>query len=94
MGRSTEFYRNNEEGREKRLKYQRAYNKRADVRKRRNKTKRDRRKMIRLGHDVDGKDVAHTPNGLRVKSRSTNRGSKSDQPGDRRARATGRKRKK
>jgi len=94
MGRSTEFYRTSEEGRQKRLRYQRAYNKRADVRKRRNQSKRDRRKMIRLGHDVDGKDVAHTKNGLTVKSKRANRGSKSDSPGDRRARAKGRKVKK
>lgn len=50
--------------------------------------------MIRLGHDVDGKDVAHTKNGLTVKSKRANRGSKSDSPGDRRARAKGRKMKK
>lgn len=33
-----------------------------------------------------GKDLAHTKNGLRYKPSSVNRGSKSDMPGDRRAR--------
>ena len=33
-----------------------------------------------------GKDLAHTVKGLRYKSRSANRGSKSDTAGDRRAR--------
>ena len=33
-----------------------------------------------------GKDVAHTKNGTRLKDPSTNRGSKTDMPGDRRAR--------
>ena len=34
----------------------------------------------------DGKDVAHTKRGLVLKKESANRGSKTDSPGDRRAR--------
>ena len=33
-----------------------------------------------------GKDLSHTKNGLKYKTASVNRGSKSDMPGDRRAR--------
>jgi len=37
----------------------------------------------------DKKDISHTKNGARVKPRSVNRGSKSDMPGDRKARGKG-----
>lgn len=50
--------------------------------KKRAELKRARRKL------KPGKteDVSHTKNGMKVKPRSVNRGSKSDMPGDKRAR--------
>ena len=53
-----------------------------------------RREMVKQGKNVEGKDVAHTKNGFRLKDSSKNRGSKSDMPGDKRARGKGRKKKK
>lgn len=38
-----------------------------------------------------GKDVSHTGSGIRMKSPKSNRGSKTDTPGDKRARGKGRK---
>jgi hypothetical protein len=93
MGRSTAFYRKSAEGRAKRLAYQKEYDATEKAKKKRAENTRARRKMKARGADVEGKDVAHTKNGLRLKSPSANRGSKSDMPGDRRARAKGRKKK-
>lgn len=86
MGRSTKFYQENEEGRKKRLAYQKKYNATEKEKKRRAENNKARRKMKKQGKNLAGKDVAHTKNGLRVKSVKANRGSKSDMPGDRRAR--------
>lgn len=94
MGRSTQFYRDNPEARRKKNAYQKRYNAKPSARKRRAESNRARYRMKKNGVDVDGKDVAHTKNGFRVKSVKANRGSKSDSPGDRRARARGRKRRK
>ena len=44
--------------------------------------KRARRKL----KPPKDKDVSHTANGYRIKSKKANRGSRSDMPGDRRAR--------
>lgn len=58
----------------------------------RNKANRNARKkgIIKKG---DGNDMAHTKNGIVKKHRSVNRGSNSDQPGDKRARGKGQKKK-
>jgi hypothetical protein len=73
---------------EKKRAYQREYNKKPrEVAKRveLNKANRDNHSKgkSRVG---DGKDVAHTKRGLVLKKESVNRGSKTDSPGDRRAR--------
>lgn len=39
----------------------------------------------------DSNDMSHTKNGIIKKNRSVNRGSKSDMPGDKKARGTGQK---
>lgn len=54
---------------------------------------RARRKAMKNGtvKKGDGYDMAHTNNGIVKKKSSTNRGSKSDQPGDRKARGKGQK---
>ena len=63
------------------------------AKKKRAECNKNRRKAVRDGRAKkgDGKDVAHTKNGLRMKPASQNRGSKSDQPGDKRARGKGQK---
>jgi len=50
-----------------------------------------RRKAIKNGtvKKGDGLDMSHTKNGVVKKPRSVNRGSSSDQPGDRRSRGKG-----
>ena len=55
--------------------------------KKRAEHKRVRRKL----NPTKGEDVSNTKNGYRVKPKSVNRGSKSDMPGDRRARGRGSK---
>ena len=52
-----------------------------------------RRKALRNGTVTkgDNNDMAHTNNGIVKKTRKNNRGSKSDQPGDRKARGKGQK---
>lgn len=50
--------------------------------KKRAELKRARRKL----NPPKDKDVSHTANGYRIKSKKENRGSKSDMPGDKRAR--------
>jgi len=56
----------------------------------RNKANRKAKKQgtIKKG---DGYDMAHTKNGVRKKKASVNRGSKTDQPGDKKARGKGQK---
>jgi len=85
-GRTSEYYKTHPEARKKRLEYQAEYNKRADQLKKRielNKVNRDRGQY----GDGDGKDMSHKRNGRVVEeSASKNRGSRSNMPGDRRAR--------
>lgn len=66
----------------------------AKRKKKRSETAAERYKRTKRGENLKGKDIAHTKSGLRVKDSSANRGSKTDQPGDRRARGKGRKKKK
>ena len=82
MGKSQEYYDKNPEAREKKNKYNREYNKKTiKERTARNKARRD------LGlKKGDPRDASHTKNGLVAKHKSVNRGSKTDMPGDRRAR--------
>lgn len=66
---------------------------RPEIRKRKVEAARARRAAKRRGVNVEGKDMAHTSNGIRPKDSSANRGSTSDTAGDKRARAKGRKKK-
>lgn len=85
-GKTAQYYATNPEARKKRLEYQAEYNKRPDQLKKRielNKINRDRGQYA----DKDGKDMSHQKNGRVVEeSASKNRGSKSNTPGDIRAR--------
>jgi len=90
-GKTAKFYASNPEARKKRLEYQAEYNKRPEQLKKRmelNKINRDRGQYA----DKDGKDMSHKKNGRIVEeSASKNRGSKSNSPGDVRARGTKKK---
>ena len=85
-GRTSQYYKTHPEARAKRLEYQAEYNKRADQLKKRIELNRVNRERGQYG-DGDGKDMSHKRNGRIVEeSASKNRGSKSNMPGDRRAR--------
>lgn len=85
-GRTSEYYKTHPEARAKRLAYQAKYNQRPEQLEKRielNKVNRDRGQY----GDGDGKDMSHKRNGRIVEeSASKNRGSRSNMPGDRRAR--------
>ena len=90
-GKTSQYYATHPEARAKRLEYQAEYNKRADQLKKRielNKINRDRGQY----GDGDGKDMSHKKNGRVIEeSASKNRGSKSNAPGDVRARGSKKK---
>ncbi len=83
MKRTAKFYASHPESRAKHVAYQATYNKKPREVKKRVELNRANRKTN--GYH-DGKDLAHVGNKLVKKSPSKNRGSKSDQAGDRRAR--------
>lgn len=91
MGKTSDYYKSHPEARKKRLEYQEEYNKRPDQLRKRielNKINRDRGQYA----DHDGKDMSHKKNGRVIEeSASKNRGSKSNAPGDKRARGTKKK---
>lgn len=91
MGKTSDYYKSNPEARKKRLEYQADYNKKPEQLKKRielNKINRDRGQYA----DKDGKDMSHKKNGRVVEeSASKNRGSKSNAPGDVRARGSKKK---
>lgn len=85
-GRTSQYYKTHPEARVKRLEYQAEYNKRSDQLKKRIELNRVNRERGQYG-DGDGKDMSHKRNGRIVEeSASKNRGSRSNMPGDRRAR--------
>lgn len=86
MKQTAKYYATHPEARKKRLEYQAEYNKRADQLKKRIELNRVNRERGQYG-DGDGKDMSHKKNGRIVEeSASRNRGSRSNMPGDRRAR--------
>jgi hypothetical protein len=84
MGRSTEWYRNNPEGRAKKQAYDKKHNATASATKKRVESNRKRREAKAAGKDIKGKDYNHGTNSfISVKA---NRGAKSGTQGDRNAR--------
>lgn len=88
MGKSTEYYRTHPSARARKSEYDSEFEKSPEqVAKRVELNRANRRHDAAYGKATrQGKDLAHTASGLRYKSVSANRGSKDDQPGDRRAR--------
>lgn len=82
LSKSAIYYRKNKQAREKKKSYDTQYNKKTvGDRVARNKARR------KLGLKVgDPRDASHTKNGVVAKHMSKNRGSKTDMPGDKRAR--------
>jgi len=85
-GRTSEYYKSHPEARKKRLEYQADYNKKPEQLRKRIELNRVNRERGQYA-DKDGKDMSHKKNGRIVEeSASKNRGSRSNMPGDRRAR--------
>lgn len=88
MGYSTNYYRTHPKARRKHVAKSKEVNSRPEQKaKRRELGKANYRHDKIHGKECRrGKDLAHVGRCLRYKSRSANRGSKTDQPGDRRSR--------
>lgn len=91
--RTTRYYRSHPKARAKKARYDKKYGKRAGQRhKRAELNKHNREHDKRYGKaSRAGKDASHTSHGIVYKKSSVNRGSKTDMPGDRRARGKKRK---
>lgn len=85
---SAQYYRTHPEARERKKRYDSKFESSPSQ-------KAKRRELARHNSEHDkkfgaasrkGKDASHTSSGIRYKPMSVNRGSKSDMPGDRRAR--------
>lgn len=86
--RTAEYYHTHPKARKKKAEYDKEYNKKPEQREKRVELIQHNRE-----HDEKygkasrkGKDASHTSKGIVYKNSSANRGSKSDMPGDRRAR--------
>ncbi len=85
MKDTAKYYKENPEARKKKAAYDKKYNSRPDQKKKRAELNKINRERGTYGNG-DNKDASHTKSGVVMKHQSVNRGSKSDQPGDRRAR--------
>lgn len=86
---SAEYYKDSPKSLAKKRAYQKEYNKSPKQRAKRSELVQERRKRGIYGKG--GKDIGHTKNGIRLQDPSKNRGSKSNMPGDRRARGGGKR---
>lgn len=86
LGKTATYYKNNPEARKKKAKTDAKVNKQPEQLKKRVEANQARRVAKREGKNIKGKDASHTKNGIVFKDSSKNRGSKSDSPGDKRAR--------
>lgn len=86
-GKTAQYYATHPEARKKKYKYDKKYGQDPEQVDKRVELNREARKRGIYGkRKAMGKDLAHTKNGLVLKNSSKNRGSKSDMPGDKRAR--------
>ena len=85
MKKTAKYYKENPEAKAKKDAYQKKYNKKPGEVKKRVELNKVNRQRGTYGNG-DGLDMAHTKNGIVKKRASVNRGSKSDSPGDKRAR--------
>lgn len=85
--KTSKYYAENPKARKKRQEYQKEYDKSPQQKRKRAELNKENRRRGTYGNG-DGMDVSHTKSGTRLKRASVNRGSKTDQPGDRRARGS------
>jgi hypothetical protein len=85
MKKTAKYYKENPEAKAKKDAYQKEYNKKPSEVKKRVELNKVNRERGTYGNG-DGLDMAHTKSGIVKKKASVNRGSKSDSPGDKRAR--------
>lgn len=85
---SAKYYRTHPEAREKKKEYDTKFNRKPEQRAKRAELAKANREHDKVygKSSREGKDLSHTSHGLVYKDSSVNRGSKSDMPGDRRAR--------
>ena len=84
---SAQYYKSNPESKAKKDAYNTKFQKKKEqVSKRSELVTAERKKGIYGKMGKMGKDLAHTKSGLKLKSVAKNRGSKSDMPGDKKAR--------
>lgn len=85
-GKSAEYYDKNPASKAKKDAYNKEFNKKPEQKKKRAELNKYNREKGTYGNG-DGKDAVHKGNKIvGFKKASTNRGSKSDSPGDKRAR--------
>lgn len=87
-GKTAQYYHTHPDARKKKAEYDKKYNARPEQRKKRSElTQINREHDEKYGKESrKGKDASHTSHGIVYKKASVNRGSKTDQAGDRRAR--------
>lgn len=93
LSKSALWYRKNPKGRKKKNATTHKNNQKPERKRKMAESTKARRKAIKAGKNVKGKDMSHTKNGIRIKDSQKNRGSKSDGAGDKRARGRKKKRK-
>ena len=88
VSRTAKFYQTHPAARKKKAAYDKEYNKQPEQREKRVELIQHNREHDKKYGKASrkGKDASHTKNGIVYKKSSVNRGSKSDMPGDRRAR--------
>lgn len=88
VSKSAEYYRTHPKAREKKKEYDTQFEKKKEQVEKRVELKRENAEHDKKYGKASrqGKDLSHTSHGLVYKSKSANRGSKSDTAGDRRAR--------
>ena len=85
MKSTAKYYASHPAARAKKKAYDTSFEKQPSQAKKRSELNKANRKRGTYGNG-DGMDLAHTSRGLVKKKASVNRGSKTDRPGDRRAR--------
>lgn len=88
VSRTAKYYHTHPEARKKKAAYDKEFNKKPEQKEKRAELKRENERHDKKYGKAsrNGKDLSHTSHGLVYKGKSTNRGSKSDSAGDRRAR--------
>lgn len=92
--KSAKYYAKNPKARAKKAATDKKINARPEQKAKRRELGKKNYEADKKGVDRKGKDASHTKNGIKYKKSSSNRGSKSDTAGDKRARGKGHKKKK